>query len=114
MDGEHLESQEFPVPAQGGVRLMLVATDKASEARRRRQRRAPVTGQVVLGGESRIVIEPGDEAVHGLLPARHRRTAARAPVNPPTPFVFDMPTGAVGHDAHGGVVAAGERQRARA
>src|SRR5262249_8103767 len=27
VDGEHLESQEFPAPATGGVRLMLVATD---------------------------------------------------------------------------------------
>jgi hypothetical protein len=32
VDGEHLESQEFQVPAQGGVRLMLVATDKAAAA----------------------------------------------------------------------------------
>src|SRR4029077_15993072 len=27
VDGERLESQEFPAPAQGGIRLMLVATD---------------------------------------------------------------------------------------
>src|ERR1700730_8312392 len=27
VDGERLESQEFPAPTQGGVRLMLVATD---------------------------------------------------------------------------------------
>ena len=30
VDGEHLESQEFPAPAQGGIRLMLVATDRAA------------------------------------------------------------------------------------
>src|SRR6476660_2769718 len=28
VDGERLESQEFPVPAESGVVLMLVATDK--------------------------------------------------------------------------------------
>src|SRR6476619_2273183 len=28
VDGEHLESQGFPAPAAGGIRLMLVATDK--------------------------------------------------------------------------------------
>src|SRR5712691_2595463 len=28
VDGEHLESQEFEAPKQGGIRLMLVATDK--------------------------------------------------------------------------------------
>ena len=27
VDGERLESEEFPAPAQGGIRLMLVATD---------------------------------------------------------------------------------------
>src|SRR5690242_10018753 len=27
VDGEHLESQDFEVPKQGGIRLMLVATD---------------------------------------------------------------------------------------
>src|SRR5260370_18263837 len=29
VDGAHLESQEFPAPTQGGVRLVLVATDTA-------------------------------------------------------------------------------------
>src|SRR5436305_538549 len=28
VDGEKLESQEFPAPARGGIRMMLVATDK--------------------------------------------------------------------------------------
>src|SRR5262245_2860512 len=27
VDGEHLESREFPAPTRGGIRLMLVATD---------------------------------------------------------------------------------------
>ena len=35
VDGERLESQEFPAPAQGGIRLMLVATDKTRLARRK-------------------------------------------------------------------------------
>ena len=39
VDGEHLESQEFPAPARGGIRLMLVATDKPKPPRRRRTRR---------------------------------------------------------------------------
>ena len=41
----------------------------------------------------------GEETVERLLPARHRRTTRAAPVNPPTPFVFDMPAGAHGHAA---------------
>ena len=61
VDGEHLESQEFPAPAEGGIRLMLVATDTAKPAA---APNAPaIKGEVVLGSESRIVIEPGDEAV---------------------------------------------------
>src|SRR3954466_9144149 len=32
VDGEHLESREFPAPTRGGIRLMLVATDKSKPA----------------------------------------------------------------------------------
>lgn len=94
VDGERLESQEFPTPANGGIRLMLVATDKtavgAAEAS------APAApGQVVLGGQSRIIIEPGDEAVsvYYLLDIVNN---ARTPVNPAAAFAFDMPEGATG------------------
>ncbi len=41
VDGEHLESQEFLVPAQGGIRLMLVATDTSGGAASGRRRRCP-------------------------------------------------------------------------
>ena len=74
VDGERLESQEFPVPAQGGIRLMLVATDKDKDRPKPAAASAPaIAGQVVIGGQSRIVIEPGDEAVDVYLPARHRQ-----------------------------------------
>ena len=33
VDGERLETQQFAAPAQGGVRLLLVATDKEKAAR---------------------------------------------------------------------------------
>jgi hypothetical protein len=88
VDGEHLESQEFPFPAQGGIRLMLVATDKAAAAK------PAVTGTVTLGGQSRIVVEPGDETlqVYYLLSIQN---ASSSPVNTPKPFAFDMPKEAV-------------------
>ena len=74
VDGERLESQEFPAPAQGGIRLMLVATDKSALGAKSS---APaVTGQVALGGETRIVIEPGDEVGRRVLPPRHRQQRA--------------------------------------
>jgi hypothetical protein len=94
VDGERLESQEFPAPAQGGIRLMLVATDKEKAARAAAEAAAPpVTGAVVLGGESRIIIEPDDEIVRVYYMLDIMNTA-RAPVNPPSPFMFDTPTGA--------------------
>jgi hypothetical protein len=92
VDGEHLESQEFASPQRGGVRLMLVATDpnKAAKAN------APaVPGDVTLTSQSRIVMEPGDEAVtlYYLLSISNR---AQTPVNPPTLFMFDMPKECIG------------------
>jgi hypothetical protein len=89
VDGEHLESQEFPFPAQGGIRLMLVATDKAAAAK------PAVTGTVTIGGQSRIVIEPGDEnlRVYYLLSIEN---GSSSPVNTAKPFAFDMPKEGVG------------------
>jgi len=96
VDGERLESQEFPFPGQGGIRLMLVATDKEAEARKANEAAAPaVTGQVVLGGNTRIMLEPadGDVQIYYLLDIVNN---ARTPVNPPAPFAFDMPKSASG------------------
>lgn len=96
VDGEKLESQEFTVPAQGGVRLMLVATDKAAEKQKAEEEAAPaVSGQVVLGGQSRIVMEPGDETVQ-LYYLLDIVNTARVRVNPLSVFMFDMPRAAVG------------------
>src|SRR4051794_5323323 len=94
VDGEHLESQEFPAPSQGGIRLMLVATDK--NAAPATSPAAPaVSGQVVLTSQSRIVMEPRDEVVNVFYLLDINNTA-RVPVNPPTPFAFDLPDDAQG------------------
>src|SRR5205085_6219928 len=58
VDGEHLESQEFEAPRQGGIRLMLVATDKNAPAAA--PQTPAVKGKVTLSDNSRIVFEPGD------------------------------------------------------
>ena len=92
VDGEHLESQDFLVPSQGGIRLMLVATDKNAKA----APSAPaVTGAITLGENSRIVLEPGDDdvAVYYMLELVNNSTS---PVDPKPPFSFDMPKGAQG------------------
>jgi hypothetical protein len=94
VDGERIDSQEFPVPARGGVRLMLVATDK-SKAPATQPNAPAVAGAVVIGNESRIVIQPVEEAVQVFYLLDISNTA-RVPVKPPTPFVVDLPTGAQG------------------
>jgi hypothetical protein len=94
VDGERLESQEFPAPTQGGIRLMLVATDKSGGPAAVAAAPA-VAAQVVLGGQTRIIIEPADEtlSIYYLLDIVNN---ARTPVNPPAAFAFEMPTGASG------------------
>jgi hypothetical protein len=94
VDGEHLESQEFAAPDKGGIRLMLVATDK-SKGPATEPNAAPVSGQVVIGGQSRIVMQPTDEALDVYYVLDIENTA-RVPVNPATPFIFDVPKGATG------------------
>ena len=92
IDGEHLESQEFPAPTRGGIRLMLVATDP-----NKKDTPAPPaqSGTVSIGDQSRFVVQPREEAVDlfYLLDIANNQTV---PVNPPTPFVFDLPAGASG------------------
>ena len=96
VDGERLESQEFPAPAGGGIRLMLVATDREKAAKAAEAAAAPaVAGQVAIGGQSRIIIEPGDEVVrvYYLLDVMN---SAQTPISPSTAFTFDVPASAVG------------------
>ena len=92
VDGEHLESQEFPAPTRGGIRLMLVATDPG-----KKDTPAPPaqTGPVSIAQQSRFVLQPREEAVElfYLLDIANNQSV---PVNPPTPFVFDLPAGASG------------------
>jgi hypothetical protein len=94
VDGERLESQEFPVQPQGGIRLLLVATDKEKAKQEAAEASAPaISGQVVIGGDSRIVIEPGDDTV-SVYYVLEIMNEARAPVNPTQPFVFTLPAAA--------------------
>jgi hypothetical protein len=99
VQGERLQSQEFAVPASGGTRLLLVATDPATEKRAEEDRSlaaAPAQpGLVVMGDQSRFVIEFGDGrlSVFNLLQLTN---TARTPVMPPKPIVFDLPDGATG------------------
>lgn len=96
---ETLASQPFTIPQTGGVRLLLVATDPdaeqaAAEAAKLAQG-PPQPGMVVLGGQSRVVIEAVEDAleVYYLLDILNN---ARTPVQTPGPLVFELPEGATG------------------
>ncbi len=94
VDGERLESQEFAAPAEGGIRVMLVATDKKREAQQAAQAHAPaVAGAVTIGRDSQVVVEPDEEFVRVYYLLSITNPSAQ-PVNPPTPFLFDVPSAA--------------------
>lgn len=99
VQGERLQSQEFAVPAAGGTRLLLVATDPDIDKRSQEDRSLAAgpaqPGLVVIGEQSRFVFEFGDGSlsVFNLLQLVN---TARTPVMPPQPIVFDLPEGATG------------------
>jgi len=103
VDGRRLESQEFQVPATGGIRVILVAGGGAAGGGGAPggagAAPGPATpaqpGTVALAGQSRFVLEMADEAidVYYLLDIVN---ASSAPVQPKTPLVFDLPVGARG------------------
>ena len=99
VDGERVESQAFDVPAAGGIRLMLVATDAAIEKKAAEDRALakapPVSGVVVLGEQSRVVLEVGDDALNVFNILQIVNTAKR-PVQTQGPLVFELPNGAGG------------------
>jgi hypothetical protein len=96
---ETLESREFPVPPQGGVRLILAATDpnaakQAAEDAKLAQSAAQ-PGTVALGSQSRIHVELGEDAadVYYILEIMN---TAKVPVQLAKPFVIELPEGATG------------------
>ncbi|HET7221345.1 MAG TPA: hypothetical protein VFJ02_24990 [Vicinamibacterales bacterium] len=96
---EKLQSQEFPVSANGGIRVLLVATDPNAQKRAEEDKALAAgpaqPGTVVLGEESRFVFELGDASlsVYNILQIVN---TARVPVAPQQPVVFDLPEEATG------------------
>jgi hypothetical protein len=90
--GEKLESQEFQMPAKGGIRLLLVALGGISAAPAPDAK--PVAGTVTLGGETRIIVELDDDTLT-VFYVLDVVNGGAAPVNPATPVVFDLPRGAM-------------------
>jgi hypothetical protein len=95
---EVVESQEFEVPAAGGIRVMLVASDPnapTAVGNQKSGQESAVPGTVVFGPETRFVIEIGEDALNVFNMLQISNTGSR-PVQTPGPIVFDLPKGAVG------------------
>ena len=96
VDGERLESQEFTLPPNAGIRIMLVASDPAAAARTQENQQLAAgpakSGIVVLGEQSRLVIELGDGGL-SVFNIFEIQNTARTPVQPVVPIVFPVPAG---------------------
>jgi hypothetical protein len=92
VNGERIDSQEFAVPASGGTRIALVATDREAQ---QQAESAAQSGTVVLSNRSRFVFEMGDEALNSFA-LFEIVNGANVPVKTPGPIVFDLPSAAVG------------------
>jgi hypothetical protein len=95
VDGQRLETQTFPVPAQGGIRVVLVAAASATGAPAEAETPpAAGAGEVTLSGQSQFVVELNDdvlEVFYLLQIVNSGGAPARA-----EPLVFELPSGAVG------------------
>ena len=100
VDGETLTSQQFPVPAKGGVRVALIAGVAAVKAKEQAEAAAaakepPRKGVVEIGPESRIIVEYQDDnlTIFYLLEILNN---ARTPIDIGGPLLFKLPRGAAG------------------
>jgi hypothetical protein len=100
VDGEALTSQQFSVPATGGVRVALIAGIATAAAREKAAAEAAAReparpGVVEIGPESRVVIEFQDDllTVFYLLEIVNN---ARTPIDTGGPLLIELPTGASG------------------
>lgn len=101
LDGSRIESQQFVVPASGGVRLLLVSGSGAEAGSQRESGsaategapRQAIPGSIVIGGQSRIIVEFNDDAleVYYLLDFVND-TGGTLTIE--SPFVVEAPAGA--------------------
>lgn len=95
VDGETLTSQPFPVPTSGGLRVILVAgLERAAERRKQEEAAAAaapaVKGAVVIGGDSRIVMEYSNDSLFAFYILEIVNNA-RTRVDIGGPLVIDLP-----------------------
>jgi len=103
VDGKRLESRPVDVPAEGGLRTILVAEGGGAGAGKSQADSAPAAPQkpsgsvasLSIGGNSRIASEFTDDVLQMfyLLEITNR---SNTPVMPASALIFDLPTGAEG------------------
>ncbi len=87
LDGVQLTSQSFPVPGRGGAILMLVGDAPGASGAGAAK---AIPGTVFFGGQSRIVIDPGDGDVQVFYLLDIINNEA-SPAQPASPLLLDMP-----------------------
>lgn len=96
VDGERLESRSFTMSSTG-VLLALVATDPEDVARAAEDKSLaaapPTKGIVVLGPESRVIVQLGEDGLNVFYLMEILNTA-RTPVDIGGPLIFELPQGA--------------------
>ena len=90
LDGQRLESQRFPIPGRGGIRVMLVGAADPGAVIQPAER-----GEVTFGGQSSFQVVLGEETVE-VYYVLDVLNMSSAPVEPVAPVVFDLPSGAQG------------------
>jgi hypothetical protein len=100
VSGEQLVSDPFTVPAQGGLRVILVAGLKEAAARRDKEAATaaaapPVRGSVVFGPNSRVLMEFRDDTLQ-VFYVLDIVNNARSRVDLGGPLIIDLPSGAAG------------------
>jgi hypothetical protein len=97
--GETLQSREITVPSSGGIRVLLVATDPnaapSASGAPATATGPPQAGAVVLGDQSRFVIEFGDGSLN-VFNILQIVNSSSATVQPTPPLIFDLPRQATG------------------
>src|SRR5262245_24427791 len=100
VEGETLRSQPFAVPTSGGLRVILVAgIAKAAERKKQEEAAAaaspPVKGTVVLGSNSRALVQLRDDQLE-VFYVLEIVNSARARVDIGGPLVVELPREAIG------------------
>ena len=106
VDGEVLQSQPFAVPTSGGLRVILVAGIAQAAERKKREEAAalaepPTKGVVVIGGDSRIVMEFNNDTLFAFY-LLEIVNSARTRVDIGGPLQIELPEGASGAEIQEG------------